>query len=162
LSLVIFGSTSSRHWRMFHLPPVEVILDRLGKLSLVVALSSGVMIGAMLTWNKVRSEPDKFQHDGVLALISHFPVGNPRGTIESIITLNHPPVDGTLYVNCVDGKQARIGYAAKGEPPIFGDAFPVNYLAAQHITIQLGQEITPSFQVRVNERLVFTWPLTEL
>jgi hypothetical protein len=136
------------------MPAPEKLLMPLGRLTAAGVLAVVLLGGGRLAWLRLNSVPATLQGDARITLMRHFPIGRAPGTVETLAPVRLGPYGGDLVLNCVDGKRASIGFTRTGQAPVFGDPFPVNYLAAQNLVLHLSPENPPALQVRVNERLV--------
>lgn len=156
LSLYLFAASTRRSWTF--LPAPTVLLRRLGQVTLVGGLTTGLFAGGSLVWGRWVSNPAIIQGHERISLARAFPLSRPPGTQEQVTSFSLGAYQGDLLVDCVDGKRARIGFAPAGQAATFGEPFPVNYQATQQIELLQPAGHPDALQVRVNERLVLALP----
>lgn len=136
-----------------------MIMLRLGQITLVALLSTGLAWGGFSFWH-VFSEG--FDTDGRLSVHRQFPFGKIGVATDPLLQINHALLRGRFVLDCLDGKRARIGFISdQNAEPIFGEPFPVNYLAKQHLQLQWEQEPSTALQLRVNHRKVLAIPVLD-
>lgn len=140
------------------LPAYGQWLMPLGRLTATGVLTVVLLGGGRLAWLNLHSSPTTLQGDARITFTRHFPIGRAPGTVETLVPVTLGPYGGDLVLNCVDGKRASIGFRRRDGAPVFGDPFPVNYLAKQNLELRLSADNPAALQVRVNERLVLNLP----
>jgi len=137
----------------------EHVMAGIGRMTAAGTLVLTALLGGMLVWSNTVPVSNLHQSEGRMTFVRQFPIGQARGTVVPVASLKQGPYRGTLWLDCVDGKQASVGFMRNGQTAQFGEPFPVNYLAAHRLEIIESPTDRSTLQVRVDERLVLNLPM---